>query len=168
MSQTAISEAASKKRGRPRVMDVDFQKTFHELWGQELSLKTIQERSYATKALNRLGGIDECKAKYPRLIPSTELFRWSLMAELDRMDEPEVMREFARQFNDSSLTIKEAVARIRAYRTGKRPEPDAMQLASLLAKTVDQYQATTDCDWALILEAVTKLQETCQRLADEL
>lgn len=168
MSQAAISEAASKKRGRPRLLEAEYQKNTQQLWGADLTLRTIQSRDYAMRAIQALAGdIDGCRAKYPRLMPKTDVFRWTLLAELGRLNDYKAMREFAGHFNESSLSVKEAIACIRAYRTGKRPDPDATQLAGMLASAVDSYRSTTGCDWELVVEAVEKLLATCQRLADE-
>lgn len=164
MMENPISEAASKNRGRPRLLDSHYEKTWSQLWGPDLSRKTIQERYYAMRAVNTLGGMDGRTERYPRLFPTAEAFQWTLLAELGRLEDDETLREFARQFCETSLSVKGAVARIRAYRTGKGPTPDLTRLAGLLAGVVDQYRSSTGCTWQLVLSAVEKLQRVCESL----
>lgn len=164
-----ILEAASQKpqKGRPRLMGETYQKQSAQLWSTLTSTKALQDRHHAMHALNALGGVVDSRfVEYPRLFPGKDVFRWSLLAELGRLEDKETIRDFAQQFERSDLSVKSAISRLRALRTGKKPTADKVRLANVLIDAVNRYKEATDCDWPTALEAIDICKAACEEAAE--
>ena len=118
-----ISEAASEKpqRGRPRLMSPSHEARFRGIWTDLRSRRSIQDRHLGLAAIDALGGFDDRCKRYPWLFPHEEVFRWSLLAELGRLDDAETIRETANVFERDRPAVKPSADTVqRARRRGWR------------------------------------------------
>jgi hypothetical protein len=76
------------------------------------------------------GKIDRCE---------TNALRVTILAELGRIDDDDVLRRIAGQICDRKPTAREAVILIRRFRTRKNSAGDVTTLAKRIARTVDDF-----------------------------
>jgi len=136
-----ISEDSSKnRRGRPRLMDADIEKAYRSLWGTTLSLRTIQNRRYGTRAMMILTPDDADEATKARFAwvfdPDADVVKHSILEELGRTPDPEALRVVAEHICDNRLRTREAVTLIRRIRLGESPA-DVQRLADAILAVIN-------------------------------
>lgn len=65
--------------------------------------------------------------------------RRTLLAELGRLRDPEVIRETALELCERRPKTADGVLWVRRMRTGIRPQPDADRLANQICRLLDSY-----------------------------
>jgi hypothetical protein len=159
MDNEGISENFSekRKRGRPRLLHPALHEVFAQ--GQQYaSERTIQNASYHIRAFSLLQ--DEPWAKWLMGYVSQEgkpgQIRKTILAELGRLREDEVLRAVARQICERKPTTKDAVAMIRHYRLGRQPRGAVDDLTDRLTTLIVEYiDSHAGVDAAMIREALT-------------
>lgn len=165
MTADTISEAASEKppRGRPRLMRGEYLQTSRAMWPELGTERALQDRHFALGAINALGGVvDERLTRWPYFFPGRERFRWSLLAELGRLLDSETIIEAATVLNAERPNVKDAVRRLRAFRTGRKPTGDAKALQKILTSAIATYLDATSCGWETALEALDRATRVCE------
>ena len=130
-----LSEAASKKRGRPPV----FSDRMLAFYGGEVcnfagiqarSRRQQQNRGWAMRASHQLRGrARTCDPAFAWLMQDRPaVFRTSLLTELGRFQSPKQMRTVAGLVCRLRPTVKEGVRLVRAYRLGRLTALDALRL----------------------------------------
>lgn len=166
-------EIVSKGRGRPRTFDDGELTSVAETMGNGVltsglkSRRQMQNRLYALRALERLRllGDDQLAptlADRPALrwLVDEEGARWGILTELGRIRDPEQFDVAVEWLLARRPKTREAVTRIRRFRTGRIEAPDARQLAEDIIRTVNGY--------GLVHPSLTREQELeALRLATE-
>ena len=141
-----------KSSGRPKVFDdgdldsaIDAMAKGVRASGPK-SRRQTQNRLYALRALERLGllGNHELKralAERPALrwLVDEDGARWGILAELGRIRDLEKFDAAVAWVLEHQPKTKEAVARIRPFRTGKSRSPNARELAKEIIRAVNGY-----------------------------
>lgn len=138
-----ISEAASKK-GRPRIDD-EYLKVLATTFPNVTTRRGLQNKNYAfnvwkildltpnedfTWLLDKAAG----HANKPHFC------KWSVLAELGRINDQEVVMDLARQLCRLKPSVKESVAIVRRFRLGKCGDGDAEALMKEILRAVDRYR----------------------------
>lgn len=144
----AISEKFSEKpkRGRPRVLDDEYVAIMRRLGGMASTVRrsNINEyfRMHAIGALwnHNPDGMDAGRAEFAYLIhPVTEKMKATIMTELGRLEDPDVIRENARYICAQRMRVREAVVRLRRLRA-KPKAGSAWALCEELLAVVNDYR----------------------------
>jgi hypothetical protein len=128
---TGISENVSKKekRGRPRIVDSKLEEIYRNDVGSYTSRRTVHNVHYRVRAMSVLGLFDK---------PFPEAFRWlcdsskqgikgqsdrqgyrsTIMAELGRFSDDEVLRAYAGVICELKPKTQDAVRFLRCWRLG--------------------------------------------------
>lgn len=178
MADENISEAASEKpkRGRPPVMSGDLEKAYRTILAPEklkhASKRYVHDYYFAMKASNVLVEFSPGFKGFEWLICDgndeyPQAFRVSLLAELGRLQDAETIIEAAKVLCRDKPAVKDAIRRVRAFRTGRKPKPDKVKLANILVDIVNRYRDETGCDWSTALAAIELMKEACESAADE-
>ena len=145
-------EVLHKSSGRPTVFnDGDLASATEAMADGVLSgLKSrrqTQNRLYALRALERLGLLGDGELKRAladrpalRWLVDEDGARWGILAELGRIRDLEKFDAAVAWVLEHRLKTKEAVARIRLFRTGKSRSPSARELAEEIVRTVNGYR----------------------------
>ena len=143
-------EVLRKSGGRPKVFDDgDLASATEAMADGVLSgtkSRQTQNRLYALRALERLGlvGNHELKralAERPALrwLVDEDGARWGILAELGRIRDLDKFDAAVAWVLEHQPKTKEAVARIRPFRTGKSRSPNARELAKEIIRAVNGY-----------------------------
>jgi hypothetical protein len=68
--------------------------------------------------------------------------KWTVLAELGRFEDEELMREVAVRICELKLTTRDALRRLRQFRTGRIKSGDALELANAVIATINDYMNT--------------------------
>jgi hypothetical protein len=137
----------TRKRGRPRLDDLGILKSV----GLDVhSRRGKLNKYYFVRAISALRQTADRNTRWPWLAPygfdtiaAARFPRASVMYKLGRLIDPDTICDAADLFCTGKLTATEAIRLIRAWRLEKPlPEADADELADLLARTIDQYNAS--------------------------
>jgi hypothetical protein len=108
--------------------------------------RRMQNRLYAIRALERLGLIGDGELKQAladrpdlRWLVDADGARWGILAELGRIRELEKFDAAVAWVLQHQPKTKEAVKRIRLFRTGRSGSPNARELAEEIVRTVSGY-----------------------------
>lgn len=71
--------------------------------------------------------------------PGDHRVKWTVLAELGRIEDEETMREVAAYVCKVRLPTRAAVLAIRRFRMGEPPPGSALDLANAVIKTVNDY-----------------------------
>jgi hypothetical protein len=144
-------EVLRKSSGRPKVFDDGDLASATEAMADGVlrgpkSRRQTQNRLYALRAFERLGllGNHELKralAERPTLrwLVDEDGARWGILAELGRIRDLEKFNVAVAWVLEHRPKTKEAVARIRLFRTGKSRSPNARELAKEIIRAVNGY-----------------------------
>jgi len=160
-----VSEAASKKRGRPRKYSTDTIAVMRGLWGP-MSSRTLRKRTAMQLAFGALLGEGEPR----RFLPE---FAWlwrhgdlrlEILAELGQLEDREAIRAVAARICGLRPRTKDALRMLRQHRLRIEPEPvDTSVLVDALVRCVDElmrrYPATTK---AQLVEALDGAREVLE------
>jgi len=130
------------KRGRPakqRFGEDGLMKTF---MGGRLSCdKTNMNHYYAFFAQIELGNGNDDEFSFIIDANGTELIQYkiTILTELGRLENPDLIRKVARVICEKELTTKDAIPYIRSFRTGEKPKGEISKLAHAIADTIDDY-----------------------------
>ena len=151
-----ISEPCSekRKRGRPRVLTAE-QEAFIRASGSDVTTRRgMRNMIYEGRAQLVLREEPDAPRAYRWLIGAGDKdTRRSVLAELDRFEDPDAIRTMARaicQAAEGGMSSTEAKARLRRARLtiqGREPKPaSAVDLAETLFNTIERCQAEhPDC-----------------------
>jgi hypothetical protein len=110
------------------------------------SRRQTQNRLYALRALERLGLLGNGKLKQVladrpalRWLVDENGARWRILAELGRIRDLEKFDAAVAWVLEHRPKTKEAVARIRQFRSGKSRSPNARELAEEVIRAVNRY-----------------------------
>jgi hypothetical protein len=110
------------------------------------SRRRIQNRLYALRALERLGLLCDGKLKQAladrpalRWLVDVDGARWGILAELGRIRDHEKFDAAVAWVLEHQPKTKDAVRRIRLFRTGRSRSPNARELAEEIVRTVNGY-----------------------------
>ena len=183
---TDISEAASKKRGRPKAVPAWW---LRNLYPEIKTERGQQNRYYAQQAIGAFNLLGVINPECGTLPEGYEHLQWladwkggeqgkagavkySILAELGRMletaDYDTVLSVADVIFREKPAT-KDAVVRIRRVRTGgKAPAPDREALFDRLAKCVDEYRLQhPGMTIPEVLKTIDELWRVVQTLEEE-
>jgi hypothetical protein len=144
-------EALRKSSGRSKVFDDGDLASATEAMADGVlsgtkSRRQTQNRLYALRALERLGllGNHELKralAERPALrwLVDEDGARWGILAELGRIRDLDKFDAAVAWLLEHQPKTKEAVARIRPFRTGKSRSPTSRELAKAIIRAVNGY-----------------------------
>jgi hypothetical protein len=136
----SISEAASKKRGRPRLeyyrRGLDF---------AEFDAKTERGRQDVFYRLSAVAQLKDDERftwlcdKAAMVAGKKDAWKPSILTELGRIESYQDLVEVALEICKIKPKTKDAIAMIRRWRTGCEPASDADKFWSFLAKEVNKY-----------------------------
>ncbi len=145
-------EVVPKSRGRPKPFDDGDLACAAEAMANGVltnvpkSRRQMQNRLYALRAIERLGLLEEGELEQAladrpalRWLVNEEGARWSILAELGRIRDPEEFDAAVWWVLEHRPKTKEAVARIRRLRTGKSRSPNTRRLAGEIVRVVTGY-----------------------------
>jgi hypothetical protein len=93
--------------------------------------------------------------------------RFSILAELGRVDDEKTLRAFAREICKRKPRAKVAVALIRRWRTGKDCPGGAISLTDALIRCVNDYLATHPATtWQMVRAALTNTLDAVEKSAE--
>jgi hypothetical protein len=119
----SISEAASKKRGRPRLMDAEEEAFLRNLFGSEVrTQRGLHNVFYRQLAFGVLGKHDEFKwlcdpVKMERGDP--DCWKASILVELGRIEDIQEMLNIAAEICELKPKTKAAILMVRGLRLGR-------------------------------------------------
>lgn len=70
---------------------------------------------------------------------TTKIKKRTILYELGRLEDPDIIRDVARVICENKLYTAEAVVYIRQHRTGGKPAGSNIDLARVIGKTIDEY-----------------------------
>jgi hypothetical protein len=118
-----ISEAASKKRGRPRLMSTEYEKMLRGLFGHEVrTQRGLHNVYYRQRALSVLGQYNEFKWLCdPEKMERGDLDCWkpSILVELGRIEDIQEMLNIATEICELKPKTKAAILMVRGLRLGR-------------------------------------------------
>ena len=138
-----ISETVSekKKRGRPKIVpdwETDLVKNMHD--GD--TVRSDQNNYYLLEAMNAL----DFDPEFAWLLPAhaeikagRATIRKTIMYELGRLQDAEVIRAVASRVCELKQKSKDAVAMIRRFRLGRGAKPDFIDLYMHIVNALDDY-----------------------------
>lgn len=145
-------EPISKRRGRPRAFDDGELAAAAEAIARGVfasgpkGRRQMQNRLYALRAMERLGllgngNLERALTGRPALrwLVNEGGARWGILAELGRIRDPEKFDDAVGWVLEYRPKTKEAVVRIRHFRTGKSRPPDTGELAEEIIRAVKEY-----------------------------
>jgi hypothetical protein len=145
-------EILHKSSGRPKVFDDGDLTSATEAMADGIlasgpkSRHQTQNRLYALRALERLGLLGDGELKHAladrpalRWLVDEDGARWGILAELGRIRDLEKFYAAVAWVLEHRPKTKEAVARIRLFRTGKSRSPNARELAEEITRVVNGY-----------------------------
>jgi hypothetical protein len=170
MSDAAVSESVSKKRGRPRVLVEPAEAAFRKLFLEVRSRRSLQNRAYWGHTSTALKEVPDYLACFRWLLgecgDTGATWRMGVLTELGRTRHPETIVHLADQLCGVAakrrLTTTEAVALVRQWR-GKAAgrdlcKPSQDGLVNALCATLDHYRrAHPDTGKADMLEALNEV-----------
>jgi len=148
---------SEKKRGRPPIIDKDLDKLLPVLFPDINNRRTYLNHYYMIKAIailqrNNLE-MTECEYLFgdPKGNPDNMKFKKTILTELGRFGDPDIIRECALHICRERMNTKTAVQRLRNVRAGKKNHSaNSKLLASRLIKTIndfmEQYPDTPDIE----------------------
>ena len=108
--------------------------------------RQTRNRLYALRALERLGLLEDSELKQAladrpalRWLVDVDGARWGILAEVGRLRDLEKFDAAVAWVLEHQPKTKEAVARIRLFRTGKSRSPNARDLAKEIIRAVNGY-----------------------------
>ena len=143
-------EAATEKTGRGRPTE------FHPEYVRQMtavcnligkSTRTVQSHLYALDAMRPLMDGDHIRPEFHWLVNEQEIVRVGILAELGRLRRhghcgDDELREIAEKLCSTKPAVKDAIAKIRAWRTGKTPPASCLRLTAEIEKAVNGYART--------------------------
>ncbi len=144
-------ENFSKSRtGRPRVIQGAELKSVVDLatGNPNASERTRQNKFYQLRAMNLLDlSLDDgAEYLYPWIWgrphepkPGDHKVRWTILAELGRIEDAETMRAVAARICELKPPTREALRMIRRFRIGGAKPGDSLELANELIATINDY-----------------------------
>jgi hypothetical protein len=167
MSDAAVSERISRKRGRPRVLVEHAEAAYRQLFPEVRSRRSLQNRAYSSHALAVLAGVPEHRQRFRWLVGSDgNTLRMGALVELGRYrDEQSILNladAMCRAAAERRLTTSEAAALVRSGRGRRGPrefcKPSQDGLVTALSAALDRYQRThPGLAKATILEALNEV-----------
>ena len=159
-----ITEAASKKkRGRPQAIG---DATLRIIADQRPHIKTRRGRQEMVYASRAAGGLMADKRFVWLTDEKDPLKKKSILSELGRIENEEDLKAVALQICELKPKVKEGVAMVRRWRTGKTPKADRRSLRSHILKGVNDYLLTHPDTPSDLLVCV--LQEVAELVRDSL
>ncbi len=166
-----ISEIFSekKKRGRPRLFPLDWEKDMRRGEGANLDLRTLHNESYESRAVKVLGLSPNNPPDFPFLwlgdVSKLEFgfskrrgYRKTILAELGRIAKKKDLIEAATEICRRKPKTLDAVKMIRGWRLGRASA--SVTLETTLRKAIENYRKNqselTDHD---IYESLSLLEE---------
>ena len=129
-----IKEAVSKmkKRGRPEVFP-EFLQCVRAIYPDVKTKRGLQNKAYQAIAGRAIGD------DFPWLWDKSKgTIQVSILSELGRLEDPEVIRAFAKELCKKKPGAKKAVILIRRHRVGEM-KPDPLKLSNELIHTLNHY-----------------------------
>jgi hypothetical protein len=168
-----ISEAASEnmtphhKRGRPTLISEEVRAVFNMGNVGELSERSKQNFYHAMPACSLLHG-DPRFAWLTEVKPNGRFARIGILSELGRIDNDEDIIAAALVVSEERPKTKDAMVRIRRFRTGKAPAYDPDALAHELIRVLDTYvESHPGIPWEDVEAAVEVVLVSVQTAARE-
>ena len=172
-----ISEnfSAKPKRGRPPAIEPTIDAGFRAagLFTQYRTRRGAVNKYYGIVALDALkdaAGLTWLFTYDDMRRGGTCKVRYTILSELGRLRDPEMIRALAAQLCELKPTTTAAVARIRRFRTGKQAQASVDDLADRLCNVLDAYtDAHADLTHAMMRDAlaetlkVVNVAETSER-----
>ena len=162
MSGISGNFSEKRKRGRPSAMEPTVEAGFRAsgLFGQYRTRRGAVNKYYGIVALDALK--DEAGLTW--LFTYDDMrrggnckVRYTILSELGRLRDPEMIRGLAAQLCELKPTTTAAVAKIRRFRTGKQAQASADDLADRLCNVLGAYEeAHADATHAMMRDALAQ------------
>lgn len=162
---TALSEAASKKRGRgrPPAFSAEYRAAIGALFPDIKTRRGLSDCLYRLRAVNLL----EKDKRFTWLADGEAMqagrpgaWRPAILTELGRIGDDDTLLAVAARLCELKPKTKDAVARIRRARLGREPAGDYLALCVHLENTVNSYLLTHPAaPWANVTRALRELAE---------
>jgi hypothetical protein len=179
---TENTSEKKKRRGRPRLMEADWEEYMRETTGQYVSHRTIQNADYETRAVMvlKLSMTNAPDYPYRWLADPTKQhicgrsqrqgYRKTVLAELGRIKNEEDLRDVALEVCRLKPKTQDAIRMIRRSRLGQSPKANPISVEDAIWRAIEDYKSihpeTTEND---ICNAVCSIDEVLQnRLIDRL
>jgi hypothetical protein len=166
MMDTGISEAASKKRGRPKAWSEAAMAVSRFCVPDVKTTRHLQNVAYRQLAMGYLANDPAfawlCDSE--RMTAGDAAWRPGILAELGRFLEEETIKAYAARICELKPKTKDAIAMLRRARTGKASAPDTLDLTNKIIGLINQYAAdrpgmTKD----QILDAIATARDAVER-----
>lgn len=168
MSDRVISETVSQKqgRGRPTLMTRDEVALYGAigLFDDNTTRRGRNNVFYRQRALLVIGGGREPEFSWLADRVAMERgekksWRPTILGELGRIEDDELLRAFARELCRAKPRAREAVVMVRRHRIGGCRPGNPIALAGEIRSTVNAYlQRHPDVAWADVLEALAEVE----------
>lgn len=141
-------ETVSKSRDHRKVLNSEELATAASAMASGVSAtgRRVQNRLYALRAMERLGLLDDSQLRQVlvdrpalRWLVDEEGARWGILTELGRIKNPEKFHVMVGWVLKCRPKTKEAVRRIRHFRTGRSKPPDARELSEEVVRAINRY-----------------------------
>lgn len=166
MSDDTILETISQsKRGRPPVMSKEVEDEIKKSFPEIRTRRGRQNKFHAIYALTILREGFEYIVNTKAVTAGTQDLPFTLLTELGRLDDSDIIREIAGIICKEQLTPKEAVIRIKRMRrhlkTGQfAPVGTITELSEIISKTIQDYkQARQDVTPQMVKSALANYLE---------
>jgi len=133
-----FSDNGKGGRGRPRLLSAELQQTFAAIWHKEG--RALQNAVYGTRAFKLLHELPQ----YAWLFEDNGERRWTLVEELGRVPDDELLRSVALELCKKKPRVRDALVMLRHWRlhvTGReqRVKADADRLQRELRNVLNDY-----------------------------
>jgi ribosomal protein S18 len=176
MSQVLKEIFSETKKGRPSVLSSEMESLFRAqgLYDGRYSRRSKLNVYYRQRALVALifqnEGAEDAGTfawladgeKMKRSEPHA--WRQTILSELGRIEDEEMMRAVATQICELKPKTKDAVLMIRRFRVGELPAADSLQLANAIIQTLNTYMSSHS---KMTPAQVSQALATAQRKVDE-
>lgn len=134
------SSEKSKRPGRPRRLTATDEALVSSLYPGR-TRRTLMEKSYVGRAIAVLG-LQGSEVEEPfRWLFGAGVVRSTILAELGRIEDEELLRTVAAEVCKSRLSARTARERIRWVRTGRQTTGSWLELSASLEDTLNRYLA---------------------------
>lgn len=153
-----MENISKKKRGRPLSVfhDEENRRQVASIFREGKGARTLVNRVYFTRAMQALGFGKEAEFFYLGNT-ETDRFRMVILTELGRINDPELIRNLARDICRVKMKTAEAVAALRKRRAAAKPVT-ADDLVHALAMNLDRWLVREGATLTSALQAVERLQ----------
>lgn len=138
ISETVSENTEKRGRGRPPIMDKATEAQVERFFPQIRTRRGKQNIDYQMYASSVLKN----DSRFFWIVGNNKEMHWKpiILTELGRCLSAEVIKNFALKICELKPKSKDAVALIRSWRTGKKPEWNPFDLGNYIINTINEYK----------------------------